>query len=98
VLDRLCETGWRHAGSARWGHRDSDHILKAYAVVVDDGVVLADTGLPGRANKVVAAIGAARRRIGDVHTILLTHWHRRSCRRRSRVAPPLGCSDRCSCS
>ena len=49
--------------------------VKAYAVVVDDGVVLVDTGLPGRANKVVAAIEEARRRIGDVHTILLTHWH-----------------------
>jgi glyoxylase-like metal-dependent hydrolase (beta-lactamase superfamily II) len=49
--------------------------VKAYAIVVDDGVVLVDTGLPGRANKVVAAIEEARRRIGDVHTILLTHRH-----------------------
>jgi glyoxylase-like metal-dependent hydrolase (beta-lactamase superfamily II) len=49
--------------------------VNAYAVVVDDGVVLVDTGLPGRANRVVAAIEEAKRRIGDVHTILLTHWH-----------------------
>lgn len=49
--------------------------VNAYAVVVDDGVVLVDTGLPGRADKVVKAIVEARRRIGDVHTILLTHWH-----------------------
>jgi Metallo-beta-lactamase superfamily len=49
--------------------------VKAYAVVVDDGVVLVDTGIPGRADKVARAIVAARRRIGEVHTILLTHWH-----------------------
>jgi hypothetical protein len=49
--------------------------VHAYAVVVDDGVVLVDTGLPGRADKVVRAIEEARRRIGEVHTILLTHWH-----------------------
>src|SRR5215212_11951382 len=49
--------------------------VNAYAVVEDDGVVLVDTGLPGRADKVVRAIVEARRRIGDVHTILLTHWH-----------------------
>jgi len=49
--------------------------VNAYAVIVDDGVVLIDTGLPGRAGKVASAVVAARRRIGDVHTILLTHWH-----------------------
>jgi glyoxylase-like metal-dependent hydrolase (beta-lactamase superfamily II) len=49
--------------------------VNAYAVVVDDGVVLVDTGLPGRADKVASAIEEARRRIGEVHTILLTHWH-----------------------
>jgi glyoxylase-like metal-dependent hydrolase (beta-lactamase superfamily II) len=49
--------------------------VKAYAVVDDDGVVLVDTGLPKRADKVQSAIEVARRRIGEVHTILLTHWH-----------------------
>jgi glyoxylase-like metal-dependent hydrolase (beta-lactamase superfamily II) len=49
--------------------------VNAYVVVVDDGVVLVDTGIPGRADKVARAIEAARRRIGEVHTILLTHWH-----------------------
>jgi glyoxylase-like metal-dependent hydrolase (beta-lactamase superfamily II) len=49
--------------------------VHAYAVVVDNGVVLVDTGLPGRADKVVRAIEEARRRIGEVRTILLTHWH-----------------------
>jgi glyoxylase-like metal-dependent hydrolase (beta-lactamase superfamily II) len=49
--------------------------VNAYAVVVDDGVVLVDTGLPGRADKVANAVEDARRRIGEVHTILLTHWH-----------------------
>jgi glyoxylase-like metal-dependent hydrolase (beta-lactamase superfamily II) len=48
--------------------------VNAY-VVVDDGVVLVDTRIPGRADKVARAVEAARRPIGDVHTILLTHWH-----------------------
>jgi len=49
--------------------------VNAYAVVVDDGVVLVDTGLPGRADKVAKAVVAAKHSIGEVHTILLTHWH-----------------------
>jgi glyoxylase-like metal-dependent hydrolase (beta-lactamase superfamily II) len=49
--------------------------VNAFAVVVDDGVVLVDTGIPGRAGKIESAIEAAQRRIGEVHTILLTHWH-----------------------
>ena len=49
--------------------------VNAYAVVVDDGVVLIDTGIPGRADTVASAVEAARHRIGEVHTILLTHWH-----------------------
>jgi glyoxylase-like metal-dependent hydrolase (beta-lactamase superfamily II) len=49
--------------------------VNAYAVVVDDGVVLIDTGIPGRADKVANAVETAQHRIGEVHTILLTHWH-----------------------
>jgi glyoxylase-like metal-dependent hydrolase (beta-lactamase superfamily II) len=49
--------------------------VNAFAVVVDDGVVLVDTGLPRRADKIERAIEDAQRRIGEVHTILLTHWH-----------------------
>lgn len=44
--------------------------VNTYAVIVDDGVVLIDTGIPGRADKVTGAIKDARRRIGEVHTIL----------------------------
>lgn len=49
--------------------------VNAYAIVVDDGVVLVDTGLPGRVEKVATAVQQMRRKIGEVHTILLTHWH-----------------------
>ena len=69
--------------------RDNDHMrevvdgvleipigyVNAYAVVVNDGIVLIDTGIPGRADTVASAVEAARHRIGEVHTILLTHWH-----------------------
>jgi glyoxylase-like metal-dependent hydrolase (beta-lactamase superfamily II) len=44
--------------------------VNAYVVVVDDGAVLMDTGIPRRADKVARAIEAAWRRIGEVRTIL----------------------------
>ena len=47
----------------------------AHLVVVDDGVVLVDTGLPGRAHRIERALHGLRRQVGDVHTILLTHHH-----------------------
>jgi glyoxylase-like metal-dependent hydrolase (beta-lactamase superfamily II) len=49
--------------------------VNAYAIVLHDGVVLVDTGLPGRVEKVATAVQEMRRKIGEVHTILLTHWH-----------------------
>jgi glyoxylase-like metal-dependent hydrolase (beta-lactamase superfamily II) len=49
--------------------------VNAHVVVTDDGVVLVDTGLPGRTAKVEQALHDARRKIGDVRTILLTHRH-----------------------
>lgn len=49
--------------------------VNAHMVVVDDGVVLVDTGLPGRSAKVAQALHDARRKIGKVRTILLTHRH-----------------------
>jgi glyoxylase-like metal-dependent hydrolase (beta-lactamase superfamily II) len=49
--------------------------VHAHLVVVDDGVVLVDTGLPGRSARIDQALGEARKAIGDVRTILLTHWH-----------------------
>jgi glyoxylase-like metal-dependent hydrolase (beta-lactamase superfamily II) len=49
--------------------------VHAHLVVVDDGVVLVDTGLPGRSAKVEQALHEARRTVGDVTAVLLTHWH-----------------------
>jgi glyoxylase-like metal-dependent hydrolase (beta-lactamase superfamily II) len=49
--------------------------VNVHLIVVDDGVVLVDTGLPGRAAKVEAALHGARKQVGEVHTILLTHRH-----------------------
>ena len=49
--------------------------VRAHLVVVDDGVVLVDTGLPGRSARIEQALHEARKAIGDVRTILLTHWH-----------------------
>ncbi|GAB3845652.1 MBL fold metallo-hydrolase [Dactylosporangium cerinum] len=49
--------------------------VHAHLVVVDDGVVLVDTGLPRRSAKVEQALHEARRTVGDVRAVLLTHWH-----------------------
>jgi glyoxylase-like metal-dependent hydrolase (beta-lactamase superfamily II) len=49
--------------------------VHAYLVVVDDGLVLVDTGLPGRSAQIGKALFDLRRKIGEVHTILLTHHH-----------------------
>jgi glyoxylase-like metal-dependent hydrolase (beta-lactamase superfamily II) len=49
--------------------------VHAHLVVVDDGVVLVDTGLPGRSARIEQALREAGKAIGDVRTILLTHWH-----------------------
>jgi glyoxylase-like metal-dependent hydrolase (beta-lactamase superfamily II) len=49
--------------------------VHAHLVVVDDGVVLVDTGLPGRSARIEQALHEARTAIGNVRTILLTHWH-----------------------
>jgi glyoxylase-like metal-dependent hydrolase (beta-lactamase superfamily II) len=49
--------------------------VNGHLVVTDDGVVLVDTGLPGRSGKIGQALHAMRRKIGDVRTVLLTHHH-----------------------
>lgn len=49
--------------------------VHAHLVVTDDGVVLVDTGLPGRSAEFGRALHEMRRKIGDVTTILLTHRH-----------------------
>jgi glyoxylase-like metal-dependent hydrolase (beta-lactamase superfamily II) len=49
--------------------------VHAHLVVVDDGAVLVDTGLPGRSAKVEQALHDAGRTVGEIRTILLTHRH-----------------------
>ena len=49
--------------------------VHVHLVLTDDGVVLVDTGLPGKSAKIEQALADARRSVGDVRTILLTHWH-----------------------
>jgi glyoxylase-like metal-dependent hydrolase (beta-lactamase superfamily II) len=49
--------------------------VNVHVIVTDDGLVLVDTGLPGRAPKVEAALSDARKKVGDVRAILLTHRH-----------------------
>ena len=49
--------------------------VQAHLVVVDDGVVLVDTGLPGRSAEFGKALQEMRRKVGDVTAILLTHRH-----------------------
>jgi glyoxylase-like metal-dependent hydrolase (beta-lactamase superfamily II) len=51
--------------------------VNVHLVVVDDGVVLVDTGLPGRraAPRIESALHDVRRTVGEVTAVLLTHKH-----------------------
>ena len=51
--------------------------VNVHLAVVDDGVVLIDTGLPGRraAPRIESALHDVRRAVGEVTAILLTHKH-----------------------
>jgi glyoxylase-like metal-dependent hydrolase (beta-lactamase superfamily II) len=49
--------------------------VNAYLVVTDDGLVLVDTGLPRTHAKLHQELADARRSVGDIRTVLLTHWH-----------------------
>jgi glyoxylase-like metal-dependent hydrolase (beta-lactamase superfamily II) len=51
--------------------------VNVHLVVVDDGVVLIDTGLPGQraAPRIESALHDVRRAVGEVTAILLTHKH-----------------------
>jgi glyoxylase-like metal-dependent hydrolase (beta-lactamase superfamily II) len=49
--------------------------VHVHLVLTDDEVVLIDTGLPGKSRKIEQAVGEARKKLGDVGAILLTHWH-----------------------
>ena len=49
--------------------------VNMHVVLTDDGVVLVDTGLPRRAPRIDRALQEVQRKIGDVTTILLTHFH-----------------------
>jgi glyoxylase-like metal-dependent hydrolase (beta-lactamase superfamily II) len=49
--------------------------VRAFLVVTDDGVVLVDTGLPRHSGYFQRALRDTGKAIGDVTTILLTHWH-----------------------
>jgi glyoxylase-like metal-dependent hydrolase (beta-lactamase superfamily II) len=46
-----------------------------YLIDGDDGFVLVDTGIPGRATAVLRSLTALRRQAADVKHILITHHH-----------------------
>ncbi|MFC4064839.1 MBL fold metallo-hydrolase [Actinoplanes subglobosus] len=49
--------------------------VNVHLVVTDDGVVLVDTGLPGRSPLIERGLHGIRRSLGEVTTILVTHHH-----------------------
>jgi glyoxylase-like metal-dependent hydrolase (beta-lactamase superfamily II) len=49
--------------------------VNVHVVVTDDGLVLVDTGLPGRAPVIERALKGIRRSLGEVRTVLVTHHH-----------------------
>ena len=74
--------GGSHTATVLWMREVAEGVFEirilfvhAHLVVVDDGVVLVDTGLPGRSARIEQALREARTTIGKIRTILLTHWH-----------------------
>jgi glyoxylase-like metal-dependent hydrolase (beta-lactamase superfamily II) len=49
--------------------------VHAHVVEADDGLVLVDTGTPGKVGKIDGALRDIGRSVEDIRTILLTHWH-----------------------
>ncbi|GGM96748.1 glyoxylase-like metal-dependent hydrolase (beta-lactamase superfamily II) [Actinoplanes campanulatus] len=49
--------------------------VNVHVVVTDDGVVLVDTGLPGRTPLIERGLRKIHRSLGEVTTILVTHHH-----------------------
>jgi glyoxylase-like metal-dependent hydrolase (beta-lactamase superfamily II) len=49
--------------------------VHAHVFEAGDGLVLVDTGTPGKIGKIDGALRDIGRTVEDVRTILLTHWH-----------------------
>ena len=47
----------------------------AYLHLASDGVLIIDTGMPGNAGRILAALAQQHREPGEVRAIVLTHWH-----------------------
>jgi glyoxylase-like metal-dependent hydrolase (beta-lactamase superfamily II) len=54
---------------------DGTRVGNAYIVEGAEGILLVDTGMPGTAGRVIAALEALGHRPADVRAIVLTHWH-----------------------
>ena len=50
-------------------------LVNVYILETDDGLAVLDTGFPGRAGKILAAVEAIGKKTGDVRHLVLTHCH-----------------------
>lgn len=51
------------------------HMINAYLIVCEGGVVIVDTGLPGSENRFLKALAEQGKRASDVTLIIVTHAH-----------------------
>ncbi len=65
-------------------------ISNAYLLDADDGLVLLDTGVPGRTARIARAVADAGRATADIRTIVLTHDHADHAGSLARVAAASG--------
>ncbi len=54
---------------------EGTRVGNVYLATDDDGVVVFDTGMPGNASRILAALRRLDRGPRDVRAIVLTHWH-----------------------
>jgi glyoxylase-like metal-dependent hydrolase (beta-lactamase superfamily II) len=54
---------------------EGTRVGNAYLVATEDGFVVIDTGMPGNAARILAAIEQSGHRPHEIRAIVLTHWH-----------------------
>jgi glyoxylase-like metal-dependent hydrolase (beta-lactamase superfamily II) len=54
---------------------DGVRVANVYLVLVEDGLLVVDSGMPGNAKRILAFVERLGRQRREVHTIVLTHWH-----------------------
>jgi len=54
---------------------DGVRVANVYLVLVEDGLLVVDSGMPGNAKRILAFVERVGRQPHEVRDVVLTHWH-----------------------